>query len=144
MDRTYMTVWIIGAVCILGALLAIIRYSFASSFIPHISYTKPVQQSSKITIQPTPRIMPTKIYSSQDVANHNTIDACWIVIDKYVYDISGLLKQYKSSAALNSPAGGQICGTDQSNSFSKMLGQNGLNVSQLNSFFAQYAIGKTE
>lgn len=139
MEKQDRTIWIIGGLCIIGTLFAIVRYSFASYFIPQISSTTVVQNSSK-TIKPTPHAMPTKIYSLQDISSHNSSDSCWVVVNKYVYDISAILKQYSSSTTQNV----QICGTDQSTTFSKMLGQNGLNASQLISFLAQYAIGKVE
>jgi len=45
--------------------------------------------------------MPLKLYSTVDVSQHNTATDCWMIIDGFVYDVTGFLKDH--------PGGSKVC-----------------------------------
>lgn len=72
-------------------------------------------------------------YTLDDVAAHNTLDDCWIVVDGVVYDVSGFGPSHPGGASNIE----RICGTDATDAF---RGQHGTSGSP-NSTLAGFEIG---
>ena len=66
----------------------------------------------------------------EDVATHNSVDDCWIVVDGVVYDASGFGARHPGGQA----AIQGICGTDATNAFRGQHGTGGSPNTQLASF----------
>jgi cytochrome b involved in lipid metabolism len=49
-----------------------------------------------------------KMLDGAEVANHNTRESCWIVIDSKVYDVTSFLHQHPGGAAILLRQGGTV------------------------------------
>jgi cytochrome b involved in lipid metabolism len=49
------------------------------------------------------------LYTRAEVAAHNKLDDCWVVIDSTVYDVSGFLAVHPGGPAIVAKYAGQDC-----------------------------------
>lgn len=69
-------------------------------------------------------------FSLDDVAQHSTLDDCWIAVDGVVYDVSGFGPSHPGGASRIE----QICGTDATDAFRGQHGTSGAPNSTLAGF----------
>jgi len=129
---------------VIGVLVAVSQYIFPwPSFLMH-SNNGPIPSKQKSVPQPkvsnipSLKPVPDVFYTKEQIAEHNTVDNCWLSLTGQVYDLSSLLHAYKQI-----PNVSQICGTDLTGVVNPLLKQYGMqDSSQLTSVLSQYAVGK--
>lgn len=81
---------------------------------------------------------PTKTYTTSEVAQHNTLQDCWMIIGSSVYDLSSFLGQHPGGAQTMLP----YCGRDGTQGFATMdRGRGQTHSSSANQLKEDYKIG---
>ena len=96
-------------------------------------------------VSPTPTITPQAItiYTPDDVAKHNVITDCWVIIKGKVYDATKLIQQLDNGQGIQAQLP-QMCGQDGTAIMDQTMKSKNLGMLQstLDSYLAQLAIGK--
>lgn len=100
--------------------------------LPAVSTTESSQASDTVATATTQAdaAAPSDGLTMEEVATHNSLDDCWIVVDGVVYDASGFgVRHPGGKGAIEG-----ICGTDATNAFRGQHGTGGSPNTQLASF----------
>lgn len=121
MKKSTIIYWIIFAIIIFGAVIFVISTRAEEPS----TNNNPTQSSTENSPQSTSNTtkIDSKTFTSSQVAEHDTRNDCWTIIDGSVYDITSYISKH--------PGGNEIeraCGIDGSSLFNERTTQDGEKV----------------